>query len=194
MTSAAYQPVAGLGPVERAKLHEVWLLFFISVIALLVLGVSAIGSSLIATFATVMVFGVLLLIGSIFQVVSAFWARGWRGFVAHFLVGVLYLMAGVFMVDHPLRAAEGLTLLIAICLTAGGIMRIALSLLNRFEGWGWVLFSGLISFVLGVSIWRQWPVSGLWVIGLFLGIEMVMSGWSWIMLGLAVRSVEKQTS
>jgi uncharacterized membrane protein HdeD (DUF308 family) len=192
MTSATYQPAAEFSPAERAKLHEVWLLFFIGGIALLVLGLSAIGSSFIATLATVMVFGILLLLGSIFQIVSAFWARRWRGFVANLLVGVLYLMTGVFMVDHPLRAAEGLTLLIAICLTAGGIMRVALSLLNRFEGWGWVLFSGLISFVLGVSIWRQWPVSGLWVIGLFLGIEMVFGGWSWIMLGLAARSMQKQ--
>jgi uncharacterized membrane protein HdeD (DUF308 family) len=190
--NASYQPVAELGPVEKAKLHEVWLLFLISGIVLLVLGIGAIGWSLLATLTGVMVFGILLLFGSLFQIVSAFWARRWRGFVAHFLVGVLYFIAGVFMVDHPLQAAVGLTLLIAICLTTGGIMRIVLSLLERFEGWGWVLLNGVISLILGVGIWRQWPVSGFWVIGLFLGIEMVLSGWSWIMLGLAARSIQKQ--
>lgn len=192
--NASYQPVAELGPVEKAKLHEVWLLFLISGIVLLVLGIGAIGWSLLATLTGVMVFGILLLFGSLFQIVSAFWARRWRGFVAHFLVGVLYLIAGVFMVDHPLQAAVGLTLLIAICLTTGGIMRIVLSLLERFEGWGWVLLNGVISLILGVGIWRQWPVSGFWVIGLFLGIEMVLSGWSWIMLGLAARSIQKQAA
>jgi uncharacterized membrane protein HdeD (DUF308 family) len=73
-------------------------------------------------------------------------------------------------------------------------MRIVLSLLERFEGWGWVLLNGVISLILGVGIWRQWPVSGFWVIGLFLGIEMVLSGWSWIMLGLAARSIQKQAA
>jgi uncharacterized membrane protein HdeD (DUF308 family) len=63
-----------------------------------------------------------------------------------------------------------------------------MSVVERFDGWGWMLVSGLVSVVLGVAIWKQWPLSGLWVIGLFVGIEMLTSGLSWLMLGLAVRS------
>jgi len=66
-----------------------------------------------------------------------------------------------------------------------------MSLVDRFEGWGWSLLSGIISLLLGLAIWRQWPLSGLWVIGLFVGIEMLFSGLSWLMLGLAVRSPAK---
>jgi uncharacterized membrane protein HdeD (DUF308 family) len=193
MATATFQEPGELA-AEKKKLEKMWLLFLISGVVLLVLGLSAIGSSFIATLTTVVVFGFLLLGGSIFQIISAFWARHWRGFIAHFLVGILYLISGVFMVDNPVEAALGLTLLIAICLTAGGITRIVLPLLEHFEGWGWVLLNGVISLILGLGIWRQWPISGLWVIGLFLGIEMVFSGLSWIMLGLSVRSVQKQVS
>jgi uncharacterized membrane protein HdeD (DUF308 family) len=67
------------------------------------------------------------------------------------------------------------------------------ALAHSFEGRSWVLLNGFITLLLGISIWRQWPESSVWVIGLFVGIELVFSGWSWIMLGLAVRPTS-QTS
>jgi uncharacterized membrane protein HdeD (DUF308 family) len=175
------------------SLREIWVFLMGMGIALMILGVVAIGSSLIATLATMLVFGILLLLGAIFQVVTALWGRSWRGFFLHLLAGVLYLIAGVFLIDNPLEAALGLTLLVAACLLVGGILRIVLSVIERFEGWGWMLLNGVISIVLGVAIWRQWPLSGRWVIGLFVGIEMLFSGLSWVMLGLAVRSTPRGT-
>jgi uncharacterized membrane protein HdeD (DUF308 family) len=160
-------------------------------IALIVLGAASMGSSLIATLATVLVFGLILLAGAVFQVVTAFWAHRWRGFFLHMIAGVLYLIAGVFMIENPLEAALGLTILVAVCLLVGGIIRIVMSVFERFEGWGWVFVNGLVSMLLGAAIWRQWPLSGLWVIGLFVGIEMFLSGLSWLMLGLALRPVSK---
>jgi uncharacterized membrane protein HdeD (DUF308 family) len=73
-------------------------------------------------------------------------------------------------------------LLVAACLLVGGILRVVLSVIERFDGWGWMLLNGVISVVLGVAICKQWPLSGLWVIGLFVGIDM---------LGLAVRSTPR---
>lgn len=160
-------------------------------IALIILGMLAIGSSFIATLATVLVFGVMLLVGAVFQFVTAFWARHWRGFFLHMIASVLYLIAGLFMIQDPLQAALGLTILVAVCLLVGGFMRIIMSVFERFEGWGWVLVNGLISTLLGVAIWKQWPLSGLWVIGLFVGIEMLFSGLSWLMLGLALGRVAR---
>jgi len=162
-------------------------------VALMILGTAAIGSSFVATFATVLVFGILLLLGAIFQVVTALWGRGWRGFVLHLLAGVLYLIAGLFMIESPVGAAMSLTFLVAACLFVGGILRIGLSVAERFEGWGWVLLNGVVSVMLGAGIWRQWPLSGLWVIGLFVGIEMLFGGLSWVMLGLAVRADVRPT-
>ena len=160
-------------------------------VALIILGAVAMGSSFIATLATVLVFGLVLLLGAVFQVVTAFWAHRWRGFFLHMIAGVLYLVAGLFMIQNPVEAALGLTILVAVCLLVGGIIRIVMSVFERFEGWGWVFVNGLVSTLLGAAIWRQWPLSGFWVIGLFVGIEMFLSGLSWLMLGLALRPASK---
>jgi uncharacterized membrane protein HdeD (DUF308 family) len=169
-------------------LQEVWVFLLGMGVALIVLGVAAISSAFIATLATMVVFGILLLLGAIFQVVTAFWGRGWRGFFLHMLAGILYLVAGVFLIESPAAAAVGLTLLVAAFLLVGGVFRIVVSLVERFDGWGWSLLNGIVSLLLGAAIWRQWPLDGDWVIGLFVGIEMLFSGLSWVMLGLAVRS------
>jgi uncharacterized membrane protein HdeD (DUF308 family) len=178
--------------LAATKLREIWAFLVGMGVALMILGIFAIGSSFIATMATVLVFGILLLLGALFQVITALWGRSWRGFFLHLLGGVLYLIVGIFMVDHPAEAALGVTLLVALGLFAGGILRIVMSVIERFEGWEWMLLSGVVSFLLGAAIWRQWPLSGLWVIGLFVGIEMLSSGLSWVMLGLAVRSTPRE--
>jgi uncharacterized membrane protein HdeD (DUF308 family) len=176
---------------DSESLREIWVFLVAMGIALMILGVAAIGASFIATLATVMVFGILLLLSALFQIVTALWGRSWRGFFLHLLAGVLYFITGLFMIENPLEAALGLTLLVAACLLVGGILRIILSVMERFDGWGWTFLNGTVSLLLGIALWRQWPLSGLWVIGLFVGIEMLFSGASWMMLGLAVRSTPK---
>jgi uncharacterized membrane protein HdeD (DUF308 family) len=174
-------------------LREIWAFLVGLGAALMVLGVVAISSSFIATLATILVFGLLLVLGSLFQIVAALWGRSWRGGFLHLVAGVLYLIVGVFLIDQPIEAALGVTLLIAIGLLVNGILRIIMPISERFDGWGWMLLSGVLSVALGVAIWRQWPLSGLWVIGLFVGIEMLASGLSWVMFGLSVRSQPKTT-
>jgi uncharacterized membrane protein HdeD (DUF308 family) len=172
-------------------LCEIWAFLVGMGVCLMALGVAAIGFSFVATLASVVVFGVVLLLGALFQIVTALWGRSWRGFLLHLLAGVLYLIVGVFMIDYPVAAALGITLLIAVGLLASGILRVIVTVIERFDGWGSLFLSGVVSFVLGVSIWRQWPWSGVWVIGLFVGIEMLSSGLSWAMFGLAVRSAPR---
>ena len=186
-------PQAPPGLADRApeSLREIWAFLLAMGIVLMVLGAVAVGSSFIATLATVLVFGILLLIGAILQVVTAIWGRSWKGFFLHLLAGVLYLIAGVFMIQNPLEAAVGLTFLVAVCLAVGGSLRIVLSVLERFDGWGWALLNGIVSLLLAAAIWSQWPLSGLRFIGLFVGIEMLLSGVSWVMLGLTVRAATK---
>jgi uncharacterized membrane protein HdeD (DUF308 family) len=176
---------------ESGGLSNAWPMLAVSGIVLMVVGAAAIGSAFVATLTTMAVFGILLLVGAVVQVVAAIGGRSWRGFFLHLMAGVLYLVAGLFLVEHPLEAAAGLTLLVAASLLVGGILRVVLSLLDRFDGWGWTLLSGVVSILLGTAIWRQWPLSGLWVIGLFVGIEMLFSGLSWVMLALMLRSASK---
>ena len=176
---------------ELESLRGIWVCLLFMGIGLIILGAFAISSALIATLATTLVFGILLLLGAVFQIGTAFWGRSWRGFFLHLLAGVLYLIVGLFMIENPVEAALGLTLVVAAYLLVGGILRIVLSVVERFDGWGWVLLNGVVSLLLGVAIWRQWPLSGLWVIGLFVGIEMLFNGLSLLMLGLALRSAPK---
>jgi len=184
----------GAGELESLRGASLWLL--VLGIALIIVGVAIISSSFLTTAATITtmwVFGILLLLGAGVQVVAAVWGRRWRAFFLHLLAAVLYFIVGVFLIERPVEAAVGLTLVVAACLIIGGILRIVLSVVERFDGWGWVLLNGLISLLLGMAIWEQWPFSGFWVIGLFVGIEMLFSGLSWVMLALAVRAAPRRT-
>ncbi len=176
---------------QLAALSEVWLLLLGMGVLLMIVGAAAIGSSYIATLATILIFGVHLLVGGILQLIACFCGRGWRGFILHLLSGILYIVAGLLLIDHPGEVAIVFTLIIAVGLLVGGVLRIVLSLAEQFEGWGLVLLNGVVSVLLGLAIWKRWPLDGLWVIGLFVGIEMLFSGLSWVTLALAVRAAPK---
>src|SRR5262249_3019576 len=155
----------------------------------IVVGMVAISASFIATLATVVVLGFLLMIGGAVEIVDAFLGRGWRGFWMHLLAGILYLVLGFLMVQRPLAAAAFFTLMLAPAFFIGRLFRIILALSERFHGWGWVLLNGIITLVLGILIWREWPEAAYWVIGLFVGIDMLLDGWSLVITVLTVRGV-----
>jgi uncharacterized membrane protein HdeD (DUF308 family) len=180
---------AGLGELKRS-----WGWFLAMGIALIILGVIALTFSILATVATVMVIGWLLAISGIVQAVHAFGRRPWSGLFLDLFSGVLSFVVGLVLVFRPLAGAEALTLLIAVFLFVSGVFRIAASLAHRFHNFGWLLLNGIINVLLGAMILWQWPVSGLWVIGLFVGIDMLMNGWSAVMLSMAARSLLTQTA
>jgi uncharacterized membrane protein HdeD (DUF308 family) len=170
-----------------AALRRSWGWFLVLGIIEIILGTVAVGASVFATLVTVALFGWLLLFGGVLSAVHAFWQKQWKGFFLDLVMGVLYIVAGLMMIGNPAEAAVTLTLLIAMFLLIGGIFRIIVALSGHFEHWGWVLLNGLITSALGILIWRQWPLSGLWVIGLFVGIEMIMYGWTLVMLSMVAR-------
>ncbi len=156
-------------------------------ILLVIVGLIALSSSVVATMASVAVFGWLLLFSGVLSLVHAFMRRRWGGFFLELFAGIL----GVIMLANPARAAVALTLLIALLLMVGGAFRIIAALSVRFHHWVWMLVNGVISVILGILIFSEWPSSGLWVIGLFIGIDLVFYGWSLIMLGLTVRGTSR---
>ena len=172
---------------ELAALRNDWWWLLVLGIGLIVLGTVAISATPFVTVVTVVFFGVLLLIGGVAQIVAAFWEGKWSGLLLHLLVGILYVVIGFLITESPVESAAGLTLVIAAFLMVGGIFRIVAALALRFHNWGWTLLSGFISLMLGVLIFKQWPASGLVVIGLFIGIEMLFNGWTWVMLSLDIR-------
>src|SRR5258707_13273138 len=165
-----------------------WLMLVVGVL-LIIVGMVAISSPFVPTLATVIFVGCFLLVGGVMEVVNAFWAHAWRGFWMHLLAGILYLVLGLFLVDRPLASAAAFTLMIAAAFVVGGLFRIVIALSQRFHGWGWGLLNGVVTLVLGILIWREWPESAMWVIGLFVGIDLVFAGMSWVMTALTVRSV-----
>ena len=169
-------------------LRDNWGWFCLLGILLIILGTLSIGYSTITTELSVMFFGSLLLIGGVAQLIYAFWTREWSGFFLSLLAGILYTVTGFLLLAHPTAGALSLTLLLAAFYMVGGIFRIVGSLMMRFEQWGWALFSGIIKFVLGFLIWSGWPQTGLWVFGLFIGIDLIFYGWFWVLLSLSSRN------
>jgi uncharacterized membrane protein HdeD (DUF308 family) len=168
-----------------------WLWFVLLGVALVVLGMVALSSVVIASLAVAAAIGILLLFSGAAEVAGAFWCRGWSGFFLHLLSGVLSIVVGALFLRAPLSALAGLTLLAACFLMVGGIFKIVAALSYRFAAWGWTLASGVIDLILGVLIWMEWPASALWVIGLFVGINLIFRGTNWIALGMALRALPR---
>ena len=104
---------------------------------------------------------------------------------------MLSIVVGLLFLRAPLNALAALTLLLACFLMVDGIFKVVAALAYRFAAWGWSLAGGIIDVILGVMIWQEWPASALWVIGLFVGINLLFRGFNWIALGLALRSLPR---
>lgn len=176
-------------PFGLEELRKRWFWFLGLGVLLIILGMAAIGSSTLMTLATMELIGWLLVVSGIFQTAHAFSLRGWNGFFIEILSGILYCVLGFMIVANPAATALSLTLLIAMFLIFGGIFRIVVAVGVRFPNWIWLLLHGVVNVWLGIAIWKEWPLSGLWVIGLFVEIDMIFNGWSLVMLGVAAKSL-----
>ena len=173
---------------EHASLRAAWWMFLIMGVISIIVGMLAISSAFIATMASVVVFGVLLVVEGITGVIHAIMVRTWKGFAMNLLVAALYLLGGFFMLEEPVRAAAVLTLVLAAAFIVGGMLRVIIAIAVQFHAWPWVLLNGVIDLILGVMIWSGWPGTSLWVLGLFVGIDLLVHGWSCVILALAVRA------
>lgn len=174
---------------ELSSLGSQWGWFVALGVILIILGFFALSAVVVASLATALFVGWLMLIGGVIETVGAFWSRGWSGFFLHLLSGLLSIIVGLLFLRAPVDAMLALTLLLACLLLVGGLFRIIAALTYRFSSRGWPLPSGIIDVILGVLIWMQWPVSALLVMGLFLGISLIFRGADWIGIGLAIRTL-----
>lgn len=172
---------------EAKGIQKNWGWFFVLGLLLVLLGLAVVGSAYTATIFSVVLFGFLLVGAGCVQVAHAIMAREWGGFFIALLLAILSFVAGVLCIGHPTLAALDLTLLIGTFCFIGGLFKMIASLMMRFYAWKWVFFNGLVTFILGVLIYTQWPVSGLWLIGTFVGVDMLLVGWSWIILALQAK-------
>jgi uncharacterized membrane protein HdeD (DUF308 family) len=187
--SGALFPVARMIQEDLQGLRDSWLWFLLLGVVLIVLGMAALTYSFAAGVALVWLFGVFLVVGGIFRIAGAFFTRCWGGFFLSLLAGVLELALGVILFEHPGEALIVYTLLLAVVFFIEGLFWIIGALAGGFRNWGWVLLSGIVTLLLGVLIWRQWPFSGLWVVGTFIGVNMIFNGITYVVLGLNVRKL-----
>lgn len=158
-------------------------------ILLVIAGILALIDAAFATLVSVFFLGILLLAGGIVGIINSFsfWWGKWRGFVLHFLLAILYIIAGVVLMHQPIAGAVWLTLLLGIFYLILGCSRIIYFSTVKALRWGWGLTNGIISLLIGILILFSWPSSSFYIIGLFIGIDLIFWGWSYIMSSLAAR-------
>lgn len=158
-------------------------------LVLILTGLYAIYAGEAATLASVLVLGVVLMIAGVAQLVGAFMARGAGHVILALVIGVLDIVVGLMLFQHPGIGALTITLLLAALFVFGGIYRFVAALWLQFPHYGWVAFSGVVSFILGVLLWMQWPLSATWFIGFAVGVNFIFAGVAWCGIGWRLKSL-----
>jgi len=171
------------------SLHRSWGGFLALGVSLIALGTVALAVMPAATVAVVLILGWLMVISGMLEVVHGFQVRTLGGIFLHLIGGVLGIVVGLLVVTHPLAGALASTLLFASFLSVVGLFRLLAAAKLRFPNWGWAAFDGGITLLLGIMVAMNWPLSGFWFLGLSVGISMLIRGWSYIMVALAVRKI-----
>jgi len=165
-----------------------WIVAF-GVIALIA-GVIALGSVVMATESAVFIVGIMMLIVGVAEIFAAFSVRSWGRFLLWLVLGAIYVFAGYICLQNPFQAAALLTLMLGIALIVGGLVRIFLATqMKHGTPWGWVVFSGILSVLLGLMIVSHWPASSFYTLGIFLGIDLIFIGAGWVSMGLALKKL-----
>lgn len=150
------------------------------------LGVIAIAAPLATTVVAKIFLGWLFLIAGIAQIIHAFYAQGWKGFLADLLMGLLYAFVGGWLAFFPLAGIIGLTVLLAAMFIVEGIFKFVIGLQARpADGWMWMMISGVIAFLAGALVFMELPGSAAWAIGLIVGINILMTGTAFLMMALS---------
>src|SRR5215467_15107304 len=174
---------------EMDVLRPKWGWFLFLGILMATLGTIALLIVPAATIGTALVMGLLLVISGIIEMVHAFQVRRWGGLFLHLIGGVLGLLIGLLVVTHPVAGALAWTLLFASFLTVIGFFRLIGAISLKFAHWGWAVFDGIVTLGLGILLWADWPWSGLWFLGLSVGISLLLRGWSYVMFAIAIRNL-----
>ncbi len=169
--------------VTPEMIHN-WGWFLAFGVVLLLLGIAAIVRAFTATVVSMVFFGWVLVFASAVQFLDAFLVGNWAGFFVHLLMAILFVITGLLMVIRPVISAEAATFLMSMFFLIAGLYQLVASLWTHLPGWGWHALNGIVALVMGGLLLAEWPISGLWVIGLFVGIDLIFFGWSWVALAL----------
>jgi len=169
------------------ELRKAWGWLLAWGILLVVGGLAGLGYAFAMSVVTTIFVGGLLVAYGVTEVVQAFRHQRWSGFFLFLFGGILSIVAGGVIWTQPLLGLGVLTLLAASYFLVLGAFRVVGAVSSRHPGWGWGLGNGAVSVLLGLLIWNRWPASSLWVIGIFVAIDMIFQGWNYVMLALIAR-------
>jgi uncharacterized membrane protein HdeD (DUF308 family) len=152
-------------------------------------GTLALAFPFVASLVAISALSIILMVAGVATLVGSFWTGKWSGFLVHALVGILYLAAGFVVSERPLLSILLVTVYVAVSFMVMGIFRIMAAMVLRFPQWGWMVLNGCVTFLVGLVIYRHLPLDAVWVIGLLVGLEMIFSGWTWIMLSMEIKRI-----
>jgi uncharacterized membrane protein HdeD (DUF308 family) len=179
----------GLDVPSVSTVRDKWGWFLALGILLLVFGFIALANLFVATVASVFYIGMMMLVGGIAYLVHAFQVKGWDHILFWAASGILYTIAGLLAFWNPALTAVIVTFFMAVTLIVAGLFRIWVGFRMRpMRGSGWVIFGGVITALAGLVIALGWPVNSLWILGLFLAIDLTMQGWALIAVALAAKA------
>jgi uncharacterized membrane protein HdeD (DUF308 family) len=149
-------------------------------IVLILAGMLVLGDIAVATLISTIFIAIMAIVAGGFEIIHAFWTKGWGGFVWQILLGALYLAFGLVLLNQPVSGALIITYVLGLLLLLSGLVRVLLSF-SHWRDVGWImLLSGAFGVLAGLVILTGFPMTGLWVLGLMLGIDLISHGVAWL--------------
>lgn len=186
MSSVSDVFAAGLDQVRRS-----WGWFLVFGILLTVLGVACVGMAQTATTFSILALGWVLMISGVVWLVNSFYAFSWQGFFMYLLNAIIRGATGYLLIRHPDAGAQGVTMVLAALFIVGGLFRGIGASVIQFPRWGWTVFSGLISFGLGVYLLASWPGASTYFLGIVIGVDLIFDGAALVGFAGAIQSLPR---
>jgi uncharacterized membrane protein HdeD (DUF308 family) len=167
--------------MERRGALPLWVRVLLGVV-FIIAGVIVLGDVVVATIISTILIGLCAIAGGVFEILHAFWTKGWGGFAWQIFLGLLYIVGGIVLVSQPVAGSLVLTYVLGVVLFVSGCVRLYVGMRYWAEA-GWLIFlSGIFGILAGLAILIGWPATGLWVIGFLLGIDLIFHGFGWLLL------------
>jgi uncharacterized membrane protein HdeD (DUF308 family) len=181
--------------IDKSGLCEIrhkWMLGLLLGVSLIILGVVALTNTVFFSVISIFFLGWIFIVSGTIEAIQAIHYRKNGRVFMHVVNAILSVFVGVMLFANPIEGTLIVTILIAVYFCVMGAVRIVISLRVKTPYWGWTLLDGLISFILGVFILVNLQTEGLWILGFFIGINLIFSGWSQLMLAIAAHSLEHE--
>lgn len=161
---------------EIANISSKSIRFIVLGILLTIIGLAIILHAASTSALSLALMGLFLAVSGVILGVHAFWVREWKGVFISLLMGIVSVIVGAFCLFQPLDSAIAIASLFGAFFLVIGLIQILASAFLRFNHWGIILLAGVLSFIFGIAIFAQWPFSAIWVLGVFVGINICLVG------------------